>query len=262
MVDVSLPAISVSHVSVVRAGRRVIGDLSFHVEYASILAILGPNGAGKSSLLRAISGLLPCSGEIRVAGELLTSLSDRDRATRLAFVPQTPALHAALTVREVVSQGRYVHARGLGRLSAVDHAAISSAMRRTDVTRLAERTFPTLSRGEQQRVMLARALCTEARILCLDEPTASLDVAHALELYELLRALRQQGYALVVVLHQLADALRFSDRALMLSSAHPARIGLVTEVIQQRSVNDVYGVSMRANAGLEFDRIAAGRLDS
>jgi iron complex transport system ATP-binding protein len=168
-----------------------------------------------------------------------------------------PALSSPLSVREVVEQGRYVHARRRYRFQPLDHMATEHALRRTDVLSLSSRPFTRLSRGEQQRVMLARALCTQARILCLDEPTASLDVAHALEFYELLRTLRGEGYALVVVLHQLGDARRFGDRALMLSVDQSVRLGPVRDVVSREPVRRVYGVNLREDAGLEFDLLRA-----
>lgn len=251
----ALHAIEARCLAVRRGARTVVRDLDFEAGYGEILVILGPNGAGKSTLLRALCGLLPCAGEIRIAGHPLSELAARDRALLLSFVPQTPSLGAPLPVREVVAQGRYAHTAGIQALGPRDRSVVVDAMRRTDVLDLANRPYTDLSRGEQQRVMLARALATEARILCLDEPTAALDVAHALQFFELLQRLRREGYALLIVLHQLADALRFGDRALLMSSEHGQLLGPVAEVIDQGPVAQVYGVRLRANAGLEFDRV-------
>lgn len=252
MVDAT-PALVASAVSVLRSSRQVVRDVSFELRYGEALAVLGPNGAGKSSLLRAVSGLAAHGGSVLVAGRPLTQLSARERAGLLAYVPQQPSLAAPVAVRDVVAQGRYVHTWGIRALSATDNAAIERALELCDIASLARRSFTELSRGEQQRVTLARALCTGAAILCLDEPTAALDVAHALQVYELVRRLRDQGCAVLIVLHQLADALRYADRALLLSASGPARLGLAREVIQPEHVRSVYGVRMRWDAGLEFE---------
>ena len=202
----------------------MLHDVTFHADYGSVLAILGPNGAGKSTLLRALAGLLAYEGAIALDGAELSGLSRREIGRRIAFVPQRTQLTSRLPVWTVVSHGRYAHRGGLAQLSARDERAIESAMLRADVAHLAAREFPQLSAGEQRRVLLARALATEARVLLLDEPTASLDIPHALSLFETLRGLAESGHCVVIVLHQLDDALRFTDRALLLQRRTPARV--------------------------------------
>ncbi len=234
----------------------MIRELSFAVDFGEVFAVLGPNGVGKSTLLRGVSGLLPSEGSVTIDGCDLGALSTRERARRLAFVPQTASLMSPLPVREVVAHGRYAHGLGLSRLRKDDLEAVHQALSTTDLEHLQDRPFTTLSQGEKQRVMLARALCTGARILCLDEPTAALDVGHALDLYTLARQLSDRGFAVLMVLHQLADALRFADRALLMSPDHENSLGPVEQVIAPRIVRSVYGVNMRKDAGLEFDLVA------
>ena len=245
-------ALTVSGLSMAHGRRTVVRSLSFAVEYGEVFAVLGPNGAGKSTLLRGVCGLLPSQGKILVDGRDLRALRARDRARRLAFVPQTPSLTSALPVREVVAHGRYAHGTRFSRLNRDDQEAIDRSLVATRLEHLADRAFTRLSQGEKQRVMLARALCSGARILCLDEPTSSLDVAHALELYRLIGALRRSRYAVMIVLHPLADALRFADRALLMTDAGHS-IGPVRQVVSPERIRDVYGVNMKRDAGLEFE---------
>lgn len=252
MLEPAPSAVTVSGFSMAYRHRVVVENLSFGVEYGEVFAVLGPNGIGKSTLLRGVCGLRPSKGNILIDGRDLRTLRARDRARKLAFVPQTPSLTSALPVHEVVAHGRYAHGARFSRLSTDDHEAVDRSLATARLEHLTDRAFTQLSEGEKQRVMIARALCSGARILCLDEPTASLDVAHALELYHLIRALRGSGYAVMIVLHPLADALRFADRALLMSDAGNS-IGPVSQVVLPQRIREVYGVDMKQNAGLEFD---------
>jgi iron complex transport system ATP-binding protein len=231
---------------------RVLGDVTFDAAFGAVLAVLGPNGAGKSTLVRTLAGLLPYSGSASLCGEELAQLSRRAFGQRVAFVPQRTQLSSRLPVSTVVSHGRYAHRGGLARLSTHDTRAINAAMQRADVAHLAAREFPELSHGEQRRVLLARALATEARVLLFDEPTASLDIPHALELFATLRRLADDGCCVVVVLHQLDDALRFTDRALLLQSGRVVAFDQTSAVISADNVRRAYGVELVAGGGYGF----------
>jgi iron complex transport system ATP-binding protein len=246
------PALAARDVSAVLGRTRVLHDLTFHAEYGSVLAILGPNGAGKSTLLRALAGLLGYEGTIALEGAELARLSRRELGRRVAFVPQRTQLTSRLPVWTVVSHGRYAHRGGLARLDARDERAIESAMLRADVAQLSAREFPELSHGEQRRVLLARALATEARVLLLDEPTASLDIPHALSLFRTLRGLADGGHCIVIVLHQLDDALRFTDRALLLQRGRGVAFDRSAVVITPDHVRSAYGVELVERGGLGF----------
>jgi iron complex transport system ATP-binding protein len=246
------PALAVRDLTVVRGERRVLDRVSLRAEHGEVLALLGPNGAGKTTLLRAAAGLLPFTGSVRIDGHDACALSARARAMRLSLVPQQTGLRSALSAHEVVAQGRYAHARALFRLGSEDRAAIERALATTDVAQFAARPFTALSHGEQRRVLIARALCTGARILCLDEPTAGLDVEHALRLHALLRQLASQGCAVVVVLHQLEDALRNADRALLLSGGVVVRSDRTRDVIEPATVREIYRVEMRQGSAVGF----------
>jgi iron complex transport system ATP-binding protein len=243
--------------TVALSGKPLIEGVDFEADFGSVLAVLGPNGAGKTTLLRALAGLLAHRGRIELCGRELARLSPRELGRALAFVPQRSLLMARLPVYSVVSHGRYAHRGGLAQLSAHDRQAIETAMARADVLGLASRELPELSHGEQRRVLLARALATEARVLLLDEPSASLDIAHSLSLFSMLRALAADGYCVVLVVHQLDDALRFTDRSLLLSRGQTIAFGPTPEVVTPEHVRSVYGVELVQGGALGFRLVDA-----
>lgn len=248
MPDAATDAIAVRGVSIERDKRRVLDNVDFTAKHGEVSVIVGPNGAGKSTLLKAIAGLLPYQGSIAIEGHDALPLSPKERARLIAFVPQQTQLRAPMPVRDVVAQGRYARSHASRGLQAVDLAAIEAAMATADVSELAARPFTELSGGEQRRVLVARALATGANVLLFDEPTASLDVRHALSLYGLVRAQASQGVAVVMVLHQLGDVLRFADRAVMIDQGRVIAAGVPNDVITATTVNEVYGVQLVANA--------------
>ncbi|MGF1466269.1 MAG: ABC transporter ATP-binding protein [Sandaracinaceae bacterium] len=243
-----------------RAGRTVLASVDVEVRYGELVVVLGPNGAGKSTLLRALAGLWASQGEVLLDGVALGRLGPRARAARLTFVPQRSGLAARLRVDAVVAQGRFAHAGYLGSLSGSQRAAVHEAMARVDVLHLAERFYTELSEGEARRVVLARALATGARVLLLDEPTAALDIRHALTLRRSLRGLADAGFALVVVLHDLDDASTLADRAILLRDGRIVRSGPPADVIAPDPIREVYGVELVPAGGLGFR--LAGRGDA
>jgi iron complex transport system ATP-binding protein len=232
--------------------RAVLHGVDLQARHGEVVAILGPNGAGKSTLLRAACGLLPCAGSVQLDGHDVATMSARERARQIAFVPQHSALRSALPVRDVVLQGRFAHRGPLSTTREVDRQAVESALQKTDTARFAERAFTKLSFGEQRRVLLARGLASGAHTLCLDEPTAALDVGHTLRLHALLSELAKSGYAVVLVLHSLEDALKHTDRALLLDRGHVVCAGATADVIAEEHVRSVYGVEMRREGALGF----------
>jgi iron complex transport system ATP-binding protein len=248
-----LDALRVENLSVRRGAAPILGDVSFHAAQGSLLAVTGPNGAGKSTLLKALLGLVPCTGTASLSGRPLLGLPPRERARELAYVPQRSELAHALSVRDVVAQARYARRfRWLGQRAGERDEVVERALEQTQLAQLATRAFDSLSGGEQRRVLLARALASEARVLLLDEPTAGLDVAQVLHFYALLARLRDQGYALVCVLHDLADVTSHADRCLLLERGRVAGHGATAQVLSHERLRAVYGVHARANASLGF----------
>jgi iron complex transport system ATP-binding protein len=238
--------LGVAGLTVVLGGRRVVDDVTFTAPAGAVTVLLGPNGAGKSTILKAAAGLLPHSGRIRLGEHDGGSLDRKARARLVAYVPQASALEAALPVRDVVEQGRYAHREpGLfHRSNRRDDDAVTSALQRADAVALADRPFNQLSHGERRRVLVARALASGAGILLLDEPTAALDVGHALALLAVLREVARQGTAVILVLHQLQEAATIADHAILLAGGRLRHQGPVTEVVAPGPIRSVYGVDV------------------
>ncbi|CAN5628655.1 heme ABC transporter ATP-binding protein [soil metagenome] len=201
--------------SVVIGSKTLLDDVSFTVQRGEVLALVGPNGAGKSTLLRAVSGdIAPTSGTVHLDGKETSAYNHRELAMRRAVLPQQTFLQFAFTAREIVEMGRGARTGRLERER--DDDVIAEAMARTETEELADRTFPTLSGGEQARVTLARVLSQEAPILLLDEPTAALDLSHQQMVMEIARQLAAEGGTVLAILHDLNLAAAYADRLAIL----------------------------------------------
>ena len=242
----------IAGLSLVRGQRKVLSDVSFEARAGEIFAIVGPNGAGKSTLLECIVGLLSYEGSVTVDQTDLRTLSPRERAKKVAYVPQRSDLRAALSVRDVVALGRYAHGAGIGGASDSDKDAIDDALEKLDLRTFRDRVFTRLSVGEQQRVMIARALATQAPVVVLDEPTAALDVGQSLRALSLLANLAEEGRTVVVVLHGLSDVNRYAKRAILLQEGSVAAYGTTAEVIAPKPILDVYGVELKLGQDMVF----------
>lgn len=252
----SPPRLEARHLTVMRGRHCPLQDISISVEAGEILGLIGPNGAGKSTLMKALAGILPYHGELFLGGEPAANIPRNERARRLAYVPQHSTLDAPMLAREVVAQGRFAHRDVWGRASSNDAAAITSALAATDAIHLADRPFSRLSYGERRLVLLARALATGAHILLLDEPTAALDVAHALALLHRLRELAERGHTVIVALHHLDEVAEFCTRALLLGKGRGIRIGSVAEVVCAEPVREVFGVELVPGAHFGYRVLA------
>jgi len=226
-----------------RAAQPQLADASLSVSAGECVAIVGPNGAGKTTALRALLGLVPlAAGRAVVLGRDVRSWDRQALARDVAAVGQREEPAFPITVAEAVAMGRYPHLGPWKRAGAADDAAIARAMARANVGTLAERWVQTLSGGEWQRVRLARALAQEPRALILDEPTASLDLRHEMELLELIAGLvRGQGLAALLVSHHLNAAARFADRLVLVSRGCVVADDVPAAVLTPERLSYVFG---------------------
>lgn len=218
--------------------------VSMLVGAGELVGLVGPNGCGKTTLIRAATKVVaPVSGEIRLCGDDVGSLSQVEIARRAAVVPQEPLLPEAFSALDCVLMGRAPHLRLLENEGAPDFEAAREAMLRTDTWELAERPAGELSGGERQRVVVARALAQETPLLLLDEPTAHLDIGHQGAVLRLMRSLcRDEGKAVLAVVHDLTLAAAFCDRLVMLrAGGTPAAEGSAAEVLRPEVLAEVYG---------------------
>ena len=238
--------LSVQSINVAYGARTILHDISFELEAGSVWGLIGPNGAGKSTLIRAVSGILPLqSGQITVGGEPLARLNPAQRARWLAVVPQARNLPPAFTAREMVALGRTPHLNWLGQLSQRDEDIIHSVMQRTDTLNLASRPVGQLSGGEQQRLLIARALAQAAPILLLDEPSAHLDLEHQLSLLGLVQRLaHEDGLAVLLAVHDLNLVARFADKVILLVDGHTQACGLPADVLTADQLSRAFHVSI------------------
>jgi iron complex transport system ATP-binding protein len=241
-----------------RARRLVVDQVGFTAHAGAVTALIGPNGAGKSTVLKAILGLIaPAAGTVRLDGIAIAGLARRQRARLLGYVPQRSQLAAGMSVTNVVATGRFAHQGALARLSHDDRAAIAEALAMVDAVALQERRFDELSGGESQRVLLARALCTGAGTILLDEPTAGLDIGHALRALNLLRQLADHGRTVLVVLHQLDEVRRIADHAVLLHHGTVLSQGAPAEVLSAAPLRRAFGVEPEPGAPFAF-RLSQG----
>jgi iron complex transport system ATP-binding protein len=237
----------INDVSVSYGERNVLEHVTFGVESGQVVALVGPNGAGKSTLIRAVSGVVPIKhGDVHINGSLLFRLSTMERARYLAVVPQARSLPPAFTVYETVLLGRTPHLGWLGRAGPHDHERVQYALEHTQMSSLAERYVGELSGGEQQRVLLARALAQDTPVLLLDEPTTHLDLQHRESLIRLIRHLAlSKNLAILMVLHDLNLAGLYADRVALLVAGQLQAIGSAVEVLTEAHLSRVYQMPVR-----------------
>ncbi len=235
--------ITVNNLSHAFNGRAVLQHIDFEVDAGRFFIIIGPNGSGKTTLLKLLLGLLPLnSGLIEILSQPIEAYSPRTLARQVAYVPQSAPVSFAFSVTEVVLMGRAPHLGVLGFESETDLEMAQQAMEITGVQHLAQRRLDQLSGGEQQRVLIARAICQQPRILLLDEPTAALDLAHQVRVMDLLERLKtDQQVAVVMVSHDLNLAAMYADQVMLLDRGRTASIGPPGRVLDYTVLEKVYG---------------------
>ncbi|QCW50745.1 ABC transporter ATP-binding protein [Nocardioides dongxiaopingii] len=224
--------------------RRVVStDLSIAVPDGSFTVIIGPNGCGKSTLLRALARLLePSSGRVVLDGRAVSDYRGKEAARVVGLLPQTSLAPDGITVADLVGRGRYPHQGLIRGFSAADKAAVDRAMTATGVADLASRPVDELSGGQRQRVWVAMALAQETPLLLLDEPTTYLDIAHQIDLLDLLAGLHRGGSTLVAVLHDLNQATRYATHLVVMKDGAVAAQGPPRDIFTADLVHEVFGL--------------------
>lgn len=239
-----MTSLTLSHLSAAYGKRPIVRDVSLTVRAGEVMALVGPNGAGKSTLIRVISGVVRAAGgEARLDDRDLLRLSPGERARLVAVVPQLVHLPDAFTVGEIVLMGRTPHLQLWAGESQHDCTVAWQALKKTQTDGLVDRRVYELSGGEQQRVVIARALAQEPRVLLLDEPTAHLDLKFQLGVLELVRSLaREHGLAVLMTLHDLNQAAVYADRVALMEQGKIVAQGSAREVFTPQQLGRVYGV--------------------
>lgn len=224
---------------------RAVDGVDVVLHERELLVVIGPNGSGKSTLLRLLAGLLVAQqGQVTVKGRPLSALSTLERAHLLAVVPQSLAALPEVTVERFVLSGRYARIGRWRGPQADDDLAVRDALAAADVDGLGGRHLPDLSGGQRQSALIARALAQKAEILLVDEPTASLDLNHQLEVFALLGRLSEAGRAAIVVTHDLNLASQFADRVALMNAGRVVAVGPPAEVLRQEVLAPVYGTEL------------------
>lgn len=223
---------------------NVLQDVSLQIPERKITMMIGPNGCGKSTLLKTMAGIItPQKGEVFLDGVPLKGMKRRQIARRLALLPQSPLVPEGLRVRELVQYGRFPYQKAMRSLTRQDHDIVTWAMEKTGVYAHADTYVNELSGGQRQRVWIAMALAQKTGILLLDEPTTYLDIAHQLEILELLRALNEQEQTtIILVIHDLNQAAKFADHVIGMKAGRALYSGEAKDVISEQQLLQLYDI--------------------
>jgi iron complex transport system ATP-binding protein len=233
-------------VSIARGGRRVVDDVSLRVDPGEWVCVIGPNGAGKSTLLAALAGLVAAEGRVELGGRPLAALGRKERARSVAIVPQQPVVPEAFRVADYVLLGRAPYLGAFGAEHRSDVEVVRSVLERLDLWWAAGRRLDSLSGGELQRVVLARALAQQAPVLLLDEPTTGLDLGHQQRVLELVASLRAtEGLTVVSATHDLTIAGQFAERFVLLDGGRVVADGSRGDVLREDVIERHYGARVR-----------------
>jgi iron complex transport system ATP-binding protein len=241
-----MSVLSFQDASIGYGSRTVLQQISLNVSPGEVVAVVGPNGVGKSTLVRAASGVLPLhSGDVRIDESPLSRMSPEERARHVAIVPQAVQLPPAFTAFSVVLMGRTPYLGWFEREDESDKQIAHEALQRVGVAAEAHRKVGELSGGEQQLILVARALAQQAPVVVLDEPTAHLDLRHQDAVLKLVRTLAdKEGLAVLITLHDLNLVSRFCDRVALLSDGGIRKLGLPVEVLTPEELAAVYGIAI------------------
>ena len=241
-----MTTIALHDVSVAYNGTRVLDAFDLEVPSGSWVCLIGPNGSGKTTALRAIAGVVSFAGTVRIGESAPDELARRELAREVAMVPQVPVIPEGMAVGDYVLMGRTPYIPYLGTEKKRDREITSAVLEQLDLSALAARRMGSLSGGELQRAVLARALVQEAPVLLLDEPTTGLDVGHQQQVLELVDGLRRQRELTVISsMHDLTIAGQFADRLVLLSAGRVVASGAATDVLTEDRIREHYGATVR-----------------
>lgn len=221
----------------------VVNDITVKIPKGQITSLIGPNGSGKSTLLKALARILePAKGEVFIDGENIQRLDTKTVAQKIASLSQNSTQISGLTVEEIVAYGRFPYQKGFSGLKEQDYQLINWALEATNLQELRDRTLITLSGGQQQRVWIAMALAQDTDILILDEPITFLDPAHQLEILELLQGINRQGKTILMTIHDLNHASRFSDYLLGMKNGELIFQGTPKEIFTAEKLLNLFDI--------------------
>jgi len=231
-------------ITVVRGSRPIVDNAELTLNAGELTILAGPNGAGKTTLARAMAGVMAAEGSVAFDGINLRDMKPRARARAMSYLPQGHEFHWPMRVDSIVALGREPHADPFSQTSVKDRIAIERAMEATAVGEFSSRLITTLSGGERARVAIARALATEASVLIADEPTTSLDERHQLIVMDLLQRIAHQGTAVLAIIHDLALAMRFADRVVVMNEGRVVANDTPSLALTPERIAEVFGISV------------------
>ncbi|GIO86473.1 iron-dicitrate ABC transporter ATP-binding protein [Paenibacillus faecis] len=239
-----MATLNTSHLDIAYEDRLIVQDLNISIPQGKITALVGANGSGKSTILKTMARILhPKGGSVLLDGKSIHKQSTREVAKQLAILPQNPTAPEGLTVYELVSYGRFPHQKGFGGLKSEDRDVINWAIEATGMNEFSDRALEHLSGGQRQRAWIAMALAQETDILFLDEPTTFLDMAHQLEVLQLLEELNaESGRTIVMVVHDLNHAARYAHHMIAIKKGQAIAVGAPEEVVTSEVLREVFGI--------------------
>ncbi|UTW59779.1 ABC transporter ATP-binding protein [Kordiimonas sp. SCSIO 12603] len=247
--------LEINNLGVVLSGREIVRGASFTVKPGEIVGLIGPNGAGKSTVIKAILGLVEkASGDVLLSGVGTDEFEAKERARKISYVPQGAPIHWPLTAERTVALGRTPHLNPWQDMRDEDQTAIRKAMKQTDCWHLKDRLVTNLSGGERARVMLARTMAVGAEYMLADEPTASLDPFHQLQVMDIMKAQAKAGVGVLIVMHDLSLALQTCDKLVLMHEGAVLAKGTSAEVLTDENLKTAFGVAVTrwSENGLEY----------
>ncbi|MBR5926169.1 MAG: ABC transporter ATP-binding protein, partial [Firmicutes bacterium] len=229
-------------------GKILIHDISLNLEKGKILTLIGPNGSGKSTILKTITRQLDrIGGSDYLGDEDINEMSPKELAMKMAVVLTDRIRPELMSCEEVVAMGRYPYTNMFGRLTPEDRAAVEKAISTVHAEDIRNQDFATLSDGQRQRIMLARAICQQPEIIILDEPTAYLDIRYKIELLDILKKMAQQGTTVIMSLHEVDLAMQISDYIVCVKGETLSAFGTPDEILQKNEIENLYDMTKEAD---------------